>query len=304
MGSWPAGGAPRTALITGAAHGIGAAAAERLAARGWQLALLDIDGEVAEQVAARCGGSAAGFRVDITDQASVDEAVAVAVDRFGGIDVCFANAGIATEGSLRHLDPEVFAVQTDVNLVGTFRTVRACLPHVIERRGYMLLNASASAIAGPPGLGAYAASKAGVESLGDTLRREVRHLGVDVGVVYLLFIETDMVQGAEAHGRIFRTIRGSLRGPLAKLIPLSGVAAAIERGIERRVRRVVVPGFARAMYRLRGIPSLIGERDMFAMAEAVEQATARDLEEKGLEASVRTDTPATAAAAEQVRERA
>ena len=126
------------------------------------------------------------------------------VERFGGIDLCFANAGVATEGTIRHTEPEVFAVQVDVNLIGTYRTVHACLPHLIASRGYMLLNASASAIGAPPGLGAYGASKAGVESLGDTLRREVKYLGVDVGVVYLLFIATDMVEGAEEHGEIFR----------------------------------------------------------------------------------------------------
>jgi NAD(P)-dependent dehydrogenase (short-subunit alcohol dehydrogenase family) len=293
----------RTALITGAAHGIGAATAERLAEQGWQLALVDLDPTAVEAVAERCGSATAAFAADITDQDQVDAAVAGAVERFGGLDVCFANAGIATEGSLRYTDPEVFAVQVDVNLVGTFRTVRACLPHVIVRHGYVLLNASASAIAGPPGLGAYAASKAGVESLGDTLRREVRHLGVDVGVVYLLFIQTDMVEGAEAHGGIFKTMRSSMRGPLAKLIPLSRVAPAIERGIERRSRRIVVPGYLRGLYRLRGVPALVGERDLFAMARAVDEATTKDLEAKGLDGAVRSDTAASSAAAERVKER-
>ena len=302
MGSWASGGA-RTALITGAGHGIGAATAERLARSGWQLALVDLDPAAVEAVATRCGGTAAAFAADITDQASVDAAVTSAVERFGGLDVCFANAGIATEGSLRHTDPDVFAVQVEVNLVGTFRTVRACLPHVIERRGYVLLNASASAIAGPPGLGAYAASKAGVESLGDTLRREVRHLGVDVGVAYLLFIKTDLVEGAEARGQIFKTMRASMRGPLATLIPLTKVAPAIERGIERRSRRIVVPGWLRGMYRVRGVPALVGERDLFAMAPAVEEATVKDLDAKGLEGAVRSDTAASAVAAERVKER-
>ncbi len=303
MGAWSGGGA-RTALITGAGHGIGAVTAERLAATGWRVALVDLDLGAAEAVAERCGADATAFAADITDQAGLDAAVAGAVERFGGLDLCFANAGIATEGTLRHTDPEVFAVQVEVNLTGTFRTIHACLPHLIASRGYILINASGSAIAAPPGLGAYGASKGGVENLGDTLRRELRHLGVDVGVVYLLWVSTDLLEGAEAHGEVFKTVRTSMRGPLAKTMPVETAVAAIMRGIERRARRVTSPRVIGALYRMRGVAPAALERDMVRMAPAVDDATARDLARDGeIEGAVRTDTPASAAAAAAIKER-
>lgn len=303
MGRWDA-QPPRTAFITGAGSGIGAATAERLAAKGWRVALVDLDEANAQATAEGCGSDAIAFGADITDTPSIEAAVAGTVERFGGIDLCFANAGIATEGTLRHTEPEVLAVQVDVNLVGTYRTVHACLPHVIASKGYMLLNASASAIGAPPGLGAYGASKAGVESIGDTLRREVKHLGVDVGVVYLLFIATDMVEGAEAQGEIFKSMRAGFSGPLGKLVPISDAVDAIEAGIGKRARRVSAPrGLMAALYRARGLaPSLI-ERDMLKMAPAIEEATQKEIASKGERAGIRSDTAATAAAAKEMGKR-
>jgi NAD(P)-dependent dehydrogenase (short-subunit alcohol dehydrogenase family) len=294
----------KTGFITGAGSGIGAATAERLAGKGWRLALIDLDAGKAQATAERCGADAVAFGADITDSDSLSAAVDTTVERFGGIDVCFANAGIATEGTLRHTEPEVFAVQVDVNLVGTYRTVHACLPHLIASKGYMLLNASASAIAAPPGLGAYGASKAGVENLGDTLRREVKHLGVDIGVVYLLFIATDMVEGAEAHGEIFKAMRANFAGPLNKLLPVSEAVDGIEKGIEKRARRVSVPkGLMGALFRARGLAPSLVERDMMKMAPAIEAATAREKAARGQNAGLRTDTAATAAAAKAIEER-
>ena len=294
----------KTAFITGAGSGIGAVTAERLAGKGWRVALVDLDATKAQATAERCGADALAFGADITDSDGLAAAVDSTVERFGGIDLCFANAGIATEGTLRHTDPEVFAVQVDVNLVGTYRTVHACLPHLISSKGYMLLNASASAIGAPPGLGAYGASKAGVESLGDTLRREVKHLGVDVGVVYLLFIATDMVEGAEEHGEIFKTMRENFAGPLKKLIPTSKAVDAIEKGIDRRARRVTAPkGLIGGLFRARGVAPGLLERDMLKMAPAVEEATVREQAAKGERAGLRTDTAATAAAAKEIEER-
>ena len=302
MGDWRTGGT-RTALITGAGHGIGAATAERLASSGWNLALVDLDLAAAESVAGRCGASAAAFAADVTDQEAVDGAVAGAVERFGGIDLCFANAGIATACTLSRTDPEVFAVQIDVNLTGTFRTVHACLPHTTAAKGYLLINASASALAAPPGLGAYGASKGGVENLGDTLRRELKHLGVDVGVVYLLWVSTDMVEGAESAGETFSTVRSSMTGPLSRSMPVGDAVDAIERGIERRARRITAPRFLGALYRMRGVAPAVLERDMVRMAPAVDEASARDIAKRGeVEGAVRTDTTASAAAAARVKE--
>jgi NAD(P)-dependent dehydrogenase (short-subunit alcohol dehydrogenase family) len=291
------------ALITGAAHGLGAGTAEALAARGWSVALVDLDLAAGEAVATRIGGRAAAFAADITDSAALDAAVCGAVERFGGIDCCFANAGIASGGAMRHADPEVFAVNVEVNLIGAFRTVRACLPRLVESRGYALLNASASALMAPPGLGAYGASKAGVESLGDTLRREVAHLGVDVGVLYLLWVDTDMVTGSEEKIEAFAKLRGAMRGPMARTMPRERAIGTIVAAIEGRRRRAMAPRWLNAVYRLRGFAGRPVERDMLEMAPLVDEVTAAEASKRGVEGALRTDTPAGAAAARAVAER-
>jgi NAD(P)-dependent dehydrogenase (short-subunit alcohol dehydrogenase family) len=131
----------RAVLITGAARGIGAESARRLAARGARVALVGLEPEELERVAAECP-AAVFFEADVTDHGALAAAVDGTVDALGGIDVVIANAGIGTVGFARSMDPEAFERTLEVNLLGVWRTVRACLPHVIERRGYVLNVAS------------------------------------------------------------------------------------------------------------------------------------------------------------------
>ena len=267
------------AVITGAARGIGLETARRLAAT-HRVALLDLDGEGVERAAAEIR-EAVAVRCDIAEASSVSEAIGEVVEACGGIDVCISNAGIATAGALRHLDPDVVAAQLNVNLTGNWRVIHACLPHLVERRGYVLGVASVAAIVPAPGLGAYAASKAGLEQLLDVLRVEVRYLGVDVGVAYFSWIDTEMVRGAERHHRGFAAMRTGLRGPMGKTLPVAAAAEAIARGVERRSRRVVAPGFVSALYRLRGlIPELV-DREAGKAAVEADRYTADMVAERG-----------------------
>ena len=239
------------ALVTGAAQGIGLETAKRLSAT-HRLALLDLNAERLEEVRPLCGEDAVSVVCDIAEQDQVTAAIAEVVEACGGIDVVFSNAGIGAGGSLRHLDPEVLEAIIDVNLIGNWRVIHACLPHVIERRGYILANASASAIMPAMGLGPYAASKAGLEQLMNVLRVEVGYLGVDVGVSYFWFIETDMVLGAEREMGGLGRFRTDLPGPLSQIIPLSDAVDALIEGIHGRRRRIVAPRWIEAVFRLRG----------------------------------------------------
>jgi NAD(P)-dependent dehydrogenase (short-subunit alcohol dehydrogenase family) len=257
-------------LVTGAARGIGAAAAKQLAARGAKLALVGLEPDELAQVAAACGPDAAWFAADVTDTAAIEAAVRDAVERFGGIDVVIANAGIATGGSVLSIDPAAWERVVEVNLLGSWRTVRAALPHVVARRGYVLQVASVAAIAHAPFMSAYCASKAGVEAFADCLRTEVAHLGVDVGVAYFSWIDTDMVRGADARPGI-GTMRRKISGPAGKTYPLSDVAEAVAQGVERRARRVTVPGWIRALLLLRGAIGPLTERQGRAQVPAVER---------------------------------
>jgi NAD(P)-dependent dehydrogenase (short-subunit alcohol dehydrogenase family) len=284
------------AVVTGAARGIGLETARRLSAT-HRVALLDLDAEAAARAAAEIGDAVA-FGCDITDAASVEAAVTDVVAACGGIDVCISNAGIATAGALRHLDPDVLAAQLHVNLTGNWRVIHACLPHVVARRGYVLAVASLAALAPAPGLGAYAASKAGLESLLDALRAELRHLGVDVGVAYFGWIDTEMVRGTARHHPGFAALREGLRGPVGKTLPVAAAADAIVRGVQRRSRRVVAPGWVGAVYRLRGLAAELLDRAGAKSAPDIDRYTAEMVAERGaFAAGLRPGEPGSEAAA-------
>src|SRR5262245_10523883 len=274
----------RTVLITGAARGIGAESARRLASRGANVALVGLEPEELRRVAEQCGASAAWFEADVTEWSALESAVEGAVERFGGIDAVVANAGIAPIGMVRSTDPAAFERTIEINLLGVWRTVRTCLPHVIERRGYVLNVASLAAAVHGPGMAAYSASKAAVEAFSDSLRTEVAHLGVDVGVGYFSFIDTDMVRGADAHPAMGK-LRGDMPGPFAKTYPLSDVGTAIADGIENRRRWVVVPTWARGVLVLRTALAPLFDLASRKQARDADEALERDIAERGAEES-------------------
>jgi NAD(P)-dependent dehydrogenase (short-subunit alcohol dehydrogenase family) len=292
--------ADRVVLITGAGNGIGAALAARLAEVGDSLALVDVDLDAATRVAERCGANALPLAADITDMTAVERAVAAAVEHFGRLDVCVANAGIGVTGALRHMDPDAFDAQFRVNAGGTFRTARAAIPALEDSRGYLVLIASLSALVAPPGLGAYGATKSATETLGDVLRVELAHLGIDVGVAYFAFVGTDMVTGGEREQRPFKIIRDNMRWPIKRLVPVDEAVEALVRGIGSRSPRIVAPRYIRTMLRFRGMLGPFVDRDMRKMAPEIDAATVQDISERGLGGQIRPDTAAGAAAARAV----
>ncbi len=228
--------AGRRVLITGAARGIGAATAQRLSERGARVVLAGIEREQLEQVARDCGGLAVSC--DVRRREEVEAAVAAAVEHLGGLDVVIANAGVAAQLPIDGGDPEIFERTIDVNLVGTYYTLRAAAPHISHPGGYALAIASLAAAVHVPLLGAYCASKAGVEALGNSLRVELAGTGARVGVAYFGELETDMTRrgfGTDAAAAISR-------GP-QYVAPLRVGVDAIERGVIRRSRRVTAPAY-------------------------------------------------------------
>jgi len=274
----------KTVLITGAARGIGAESARQLSARGARVALVGLEPEELERVTAQCGPDAAAFEADVTDIGALGAVVDAVVARFGGIDVVMANAGVAPAGFVRSMDPAAFERTIEVNLLGVWRTVRICLPHVIERRGYVLVIASLAAASHGPGLAAYSASKAGAEAFADSLRAEVRHLGVDVGVGYFAFLDTDLVRGADRHP-VFGNLRSQLPGPFGKTYPLADAVRKVVVGIEQRRRAVVFPGWVKAMLVLRGITGPLLDRSSGERTAEIDAAFERDVAERGVHAA-------------------
>ena len=234
----------RVVLITGPARGIGAAMATRLAQRGARLSLVGLEPERLEALVRElpgAGGPHVWFECDVTDQASLDRAVAGTVAELGGIDIVVANAGIANNGTVTSSPVEALVRTVDVNLNGVVRTVKSTLPHVTERRGYYLLISSAAAFATMPGLSAYAASKAGVEFFGNALRLEVAHLGVRVGIAHPCWVDTDLVNDLRHELGAFDRMLRELPGPFGTVTPVGKCADALVRAIETRTRKVFIP---------------------------------------------------------------
>ena len=166
-----------------------------------------------------------------------------AVKKFGGIDVVVANAGIASYGSVLKVDPEAVKRVLDVNLLGVFHTVRAALPSIIDRRGYVLIVSSLAAYAAAPGMAPYDMSKAGNEHLAHALQLEVAHLGVAVGSAHMSWIETAMVRDTQSDLPVFREQLAKFPWPLNKTTSVDKCAAAFVAGIEGRKARVYCPGW-------------------------------------------------------------
>ncbi|CNF78091.1 short-chain alcohol dehydrogenase [Mycobacterium tuberculosis] len=238
---WPATLAGRRVLITGAARGIGAALAARLHERGARVALAGLEPDLLGAVAAGCG-SAPWWTCDVTDRDRVEEVAGLAVRELGGLDVVVANAGVAAQMPVIGGDPSVMEQSLRVNVLGVYNTLRAAGPHISHERGYALAVASLAAAVHAPLLGAYSASKAAVEALGNTLRAELRPWGAKAGVAYFAELDTDMTRrgfGTEAAAAMTNSGRAS--SLVSAVTPLKVGIDALERGIARRSKRVVAP---------------------------------------------------------------
>ncbi len=229
-------------FITGGAHGIGAETARRLHAQGAKVVLSDLDKSQLDAVADELGGDRVlTVAADVRDLEAMQAAADAAVQRFGRIDAVVANAGIASYGSVLGVDPEAFRKVIDVNLVGAFNTVRATLPAVIERRGYVLVVSSLAAFTAAPGMLPYDASKAGVEHLANSLRLETAHLGVTVGSAHMSWIDTALVRDTKKDLSTAAEMLAKLPWPLNKTTSVGECADAFVDGIENRRVRVYCP---------------------------------------------------------------
>ena len=187
----------RTALVTGAARGIGLETARLLHARGASVTLTDLDSDEVGAAAAGIGERTLALAGDATDRDSLDDAVAATVERFGALDVVVANAGVAPPlRTIASMDPDAFERVVEIDLLGVYRTVHAALPQVATRGGQVVIVSSVYAFANGALASPYAVSKAAVEQLGRALRVELAPHGAGVTVVYPGFADTKMVRDA------------------------------------------------------------------------------------------------------------
>jgi NAD(P)-dependent dehydrogenase (short-subunit alcohol dehydrogenase family) len=209
----------------------------------------------------------------VTDQAQVDGAVAGTVAAFGGIDVVLANAGVGNSGTVAITPPEVLLRTIEINLDGVVRTVCSTLPHITERRGYVMIVSSTAAFTMAPGMAPYAASKAAVEQFANCLRLEVAHKGVDVGSVHPGWIDTDLVREQRKDIKTFDEAFDKFPWPLNATTSVQECADAIVSGMERRKRRVYVPRAIALVQALRTLTT--GTVGYFAMRRETKKMVPR-----------------------------
>jgi NAD(P)-dependent dehydrogenase (short-subunit alcohol dehydrogenase family) len=255
----------QVAVVTGAARGVGELLARKLSARGAKVALVGLEADALKQVSEQLYGDSGHWHADVTDHEAMARVAREVKERFGKVDIVVANAGVANGGPFVGSDPEAWRRVIEVNLIGSAVTGRAFLPLLMESRGYLLQIASLAAITPAPMMTAYCASKSGVEGYAHSLRAEVAHKGVRVGVGYLSWTDTDMVRGADRDD-VMRELRQRLPWPSNKTYPLGPAVDRIVAGIERRSSHVYGQGWLRGMQSLRGyLPGIIatvGQREM------------------------------------------
>jgi NAD(P)-dependent dehydrogenase (short-subunit alcohol dehydrogenase family) len=245
----------KVALVTGGARGIGFASARALVARGASVVIVDLEAEAAARAAAQIHDvKALGLGADVTDRGAMQRAVAATVERFGGLDVVVANAGILSRiATFLAMSSESFERVLDVNLMGVCRTVDAALPEIIRGEGHVVVVSSVYAFTNGIGAIPYAMSKAAVEQFGRALRVELVPHGASASVAYFGFIDTEMVHLGLDDDPLANEMIDSFPKALRKRLPPKAAGEAIVRGIERRRPRIIQPRRWTVMSVLRGI---------------------------------------------------
>ena len=204
---------PRTAVVTGAARGIGAGVARRLAADGMAVALLDLDEArckpVVEDIES-AGGKVIAVGADVSDQAGVRAAVERIVNELGEPTVLVNNAGIIRDNLLFRMTAEDWDAVMAVHLRGSFLMTRAVQGYMTEARWGRIVNLSSTSALGNRGQANYAAAKAGVQGFTKTLALELGRFGVTANAIAPGFIETDMTAAtAERIGMPFEDFKSA-----------------------------------------------------------------------------------------------
>lgn len=170
----------KSAFVTGASKGIGLAVAQALAAEGYAVTLTSRKQDEVEAAAQQVGGGARGVVCDVRDSAAVQSAVNAHVQAFGGLDVLFVNAGVGMFANVADLSIEDWQAMIDTNLSGAFYTVKAAIPALKERGGYVFTLSSLAGRNAMPGGGGYNASKFGLNGLSEVLNLDLRQHDIKV----------------------------------------------------------------------------------------------------------------------------
>ena len=223
----------RTAIVTGAARGIGAAVARRLSADGFAVAVLDLDeagcASVVAEIAAS-GGRALAVGVDVADEARVTAAVARVAAELGAPTVLVNNAGVLRDNLLFRMSADDWDTVMNVHLRGSFLMSRAVQQHMVDAGWGRIVSLSSTSALGNRGQANYSAAKAGLQGLTRTLAIELGRFGVTANAVAPGFIETDMTAATAARvGMAFEDFKTAAAAqiPVARVGQPEDVAATV-----------------------------------------------------------------------------
>jgi 3-oxoacyl-[acyl-carrier protein] reductase len=180
----------KNAVVTGAARGIGAATAQRLASEGARVVVADFDEPTAQETAQRIGNGAVAVRCDVTKRDDVEAAVEAA----GGVDILVTCAGIIRDNLLFKMTDDDWDAVIDTHLKGTFYAVRAAQKHMVEKKAGKIVTVSSTSALGNRGQTNYSAAKAGMQGMTRTWGIELGSFGINVNCVAPGFIATAMTQ--------------------------------------------------------------------------------------------------------------
>ncbi|KPK53978.1 MAG: short-chain dehydrogenase [Myxococcales bacterium SG8_38_1] len=244
--------------ITGGGTGIGKALALAFGKEGATVAVSgrrqDRLQGVVDELAAQ-GGKGLAVRCDVTDEASVAEAVQKVVRSLGGLDVAVANAGFSVAGRVEKLSAADWRRQLDVNVIGVAMTARYAIPHLREREGRLALIGSVASMLATPGVGAYAASKYAVRAIGQVLAAELHGSGVSCTTIHPGYIESEIAQ-VDNQGR-FDPQREDRR-PKNLMWPADRAARVMVDAIAKRKREYTFTGHGKiGAFAGRHMPGLV-----------------------------------------------
>jgi NAD(P)-dependent dehydrogenase (short-subunit alcohol dehydrogenase family) len=269
----------KVTLVTGAARGIGFETARQMHMRGASVAVLDLDLDQASDAAERIGERTMGLAADVTDHGAMQASVAAVVERFGGLDVAMANAGIAQTdvATVRGIGTEDWERVFEVDLLGVWRTVRAALPQIVERQGHIVVVGSAYSFMNGVFNSPYAVAKAGVEALGRSLRSELVPLGASASVAYFGWVDTKLVQDGLTRPHSEKILANSPDWLMKRIQP-DEAGAAVVRGIEERAPRIFAPKWWRYVSAARGIINPLLDRRFDRDEQMIETVRAIEAE--------------------------
>jgi NAD(P)-dependent dehydrogenase (short-subunit alcohol dehydrogenase family) len=239
-----------TAIVTGAASGIGRGLAEELAKRGCEVVLADLQIELAEEVVSGIlgsGGKARAVKVDVIDFHAMEQLVQDTFKRTGRLDYLFNNAGIVIGGYVSHYGIEDWDRVVDINLRGVINGIQAVYKIMLEQGfGHIVNTASMAGLMPGPGNVAYTTTKYGVVGLSTSLRAEAARLGIRVSVLCPGVVRTPILEGGGKYGKMLIDIPPEqMRQWWEKLKPMSAnlFAKKVLKCVEKNKAIIIVPAW-------------------------------------------------------------